>query len=108
MWTLISIYLIRHGESEANLNKSIYTIKADHLVELSPRGQEQAVEAGTRLGAILAEQIRKGEIVGAYVSPSRRTRQTLNNLKLALREALGALSVTESFELFHPPAECRQ
>ena len=47
-----SIYLIRHGESEVNLSKSINTIKADHLVELSPRGQEQAVEAGTKLGAI--------------------------------------------------------
>jgi broad specificity phosphatase PhoE len=56
----ISIYLIRHGESEANLNKSINTIKADHLVELSLRGQEQAVEAGTKLGTILTEPIKEG------------------------------------------------
>jgi 2,3-bisphosphoglycerate-dependent phosphoglycerate mutase len=87
----ISIYLIRHGESEANLNKSINAIKADHLVELSPRGQDQAVEAGTKLGAILTEPIKGGEVIAAYVSPYNRTRQTWNNVKVGLRGVLGAL-----------------
>jgi broad specificity phosphatase PhoE len=87
----ISIYLIRHGESEANLNKSVNAIKADHPVELSPRGQDQAVEAGTRLAAILTEPIKEGEVIAAYVSPYNRTRQTWNNVKLGLREVLGAL-----------------
>jgi broad specificity phosphatase PhoE len=85
------IYLIRYGESEANLNKSINAIKAGHLVELSPRGQVQAVEAGTKLGAILTEPIKEGEVVAGYVSPYNRTRQTWNKVKVLLRGALGAL-----------------
>jgi 2,3-bisphosphoglycerate-dependent phosphoglycerate mutase len=87
----IPIYLIRHGESEANLNKSINAIKADHLVKLSPRGQEQAIEAGTKIGAILTEPIKEGEVIAAYVSPSNRTRQTWNKVKVGLRGVLGAL-----------------
>ena len=45
MPTPLSVYLVRHGESEANLDKSVNAIKADHLVELSAKGHEQAARS---------------------------------------------------------------
>jgi broad specificity phosphatase PhoE len=94
MPTPLSVYLVRHGESEANLDRLVNATKADHLVALSPKGHEQAVEAGARLAQILAGPIAAGEAIAAYVSPFRRTRQTWEGMKRGLTQALGWLPIT--------------
>jgi len=38
-----NIYLVRHGESEGNLNVEIYTDIPDHAIALSPRGVRDIV-----------------------------------------------------------------
>jgi len=38
--------LVRHGESEANVNNTLYSTVADHAVKLSKKGEEQARDAG--------------------------------------------------------------
>ncbi len=43
------IILIRHGESEGNINRSIYAERPDYSLELSEKGKEQAREAGRHL-----------------------------------------------------------
>ena len=43
------IVLIRHGESEANLDTSLHQSVADHRIALSDKGWEQAREAGAKL-----------------------------------------------------------
>lgn len=40
------IFLVRHGESEGNVGSNVYKTKADHAIELSPTGREQANGAG--------------------------------------------------------------
>lgn len=40
------IFVIRHGESQANIDSNIYKNIADHDIALSSRGKEQAEEAG--------------------------------------------------------------
>ena len=42
----IRIYLVRHGQSEANLDKTVNARLPDHRVELSPEGHRQALYAG--------------------------------------------------------------
>ncbi|MCW2875436.1 phosphoglycerate mutase family protein [Actinacidiphila oryziradicis] len=71
------IVLIRHGESQGNVDDAIYERVPDHALALTATGQRQVREAG--------EQIRElfgNERVQAFVSPYRRTHQTFHGLGL--------------------------
>ena len=65
------IILIRHGESEGNVNKLVYGQKPDYALLLTQKGKEQAATAGARL-----KELVKDEELHFYVSPLFRTRQT--------------------------------
>lgn len=67
------IILIRHAESEGNVNKGLYFSKPDYSMEITSKGVTQAIESADKL-----EKIIKKEEVAAYVSPFYRTRQTYN------------------------------
>jgi broad specificity phosphatase PhoE len=68
------IKLVRHGESEANLGEVHAHEAGDHAIALSPRGREQAREAGRGLGGAFFDDAL------VYRSPYRRTRETLEGL----------------------------
>uniref|UniRef100_A0A7S3Z2Q6 Phosphoglycerate mutase (2,3-diphosphoglycerate-dependent) n=1 Tax=Lotharella globosa TaxID=91324 RepID=A0A7S3Z2Q6_9EUKA len=65
------IILIRHGESEGNVDKSLYSRIPDNKMRLSKEGKNQAVRAAKQL-----QKIVHNESVIYYVSPYTRTRQT--------------------------------
>ncbi|MBP0459129.1 histidine phosphatase family protein [Streptomyces montanisoli] len=71
------IILVRHGESEGNADDSVYERVPDHALSLTERGMRQAEATGERLRDVLGD-----ERVSAYVSPYRRTHQTLRALAL--------------------------
>ncbi|MFC7218612.1 histidine phosphatase family protein [Streptomyces polyrhachis] len=71
------IVLIRHGESEGNVDDTIYEREPDHALRLTERGRGQARAAGERLREVFGD-----ERVSAYVSPYRRTQETLSHLAL--------------------------
>ncbi|MBU7600308.1 histidine phosphatase family protein [Streptomyces sp. P38-E01] len=71
------IVLIRHGESEGNVDDTVYEHVPDHALRLTALGREQAEGAGARLRAYF-----DGERVSAYVSPYRRTLETYRHLGL--------------------------
>ncbi len=73
----LRIALVRHAESEANLDKTIYERIPDHAVPLTAVGREQAAKAGREL-----RELFEGEPVRVYVSPYLRARQTLDSLGL--------------------------
>ena len=90
------IILIRHGQSEGNVDKSVYSRKPDPLVQLTPKGHEQAADAGRRLKRLLEKQF-EGEarersvsstaiadspvkVIWFFYSPYRRTIETLCNV----------------------------
>jgi broad specificity phosphatase PhoE len=66
------IVLVRHGESEGNEDDSIYERVPDHALALTGKGVRQAEATGERLRALFGR-----ERISAYVSPYRRTHQTL-------------------------------
>ena len=66
------IILVRHGESQGNVNKSLYTTTPDSQVQLTTRGFEQGLAAGQQLRGIVGD-----ESVCFLYSPYMRTRQTL-------------------------------
>src|SRR5262245_9266875 len=68
------IKLVRHGESEANVADPSRPSEADYLVPLTPRGVEQARQAGHALGRSFLE----GCLI--YTSPFVRARQTLTGI----------------------------
>lgn len=77
------IFLIRHGESEGNVDPAIYATKPDYTLLLTPRGRLQA----ERVGEELVSKISDGSVM-YYISPFWRTRETFELLhtKLAPKE----------------------
>lgn len=69
--------MIRHGQSLANVDPSIYNRVPDYRIPLTPLGLEQAKAAGADLKRRL-----NGEKVRVYVSPYLRAYQTLEALDL--------------------------
>lgn len=69
------IVLLRHGESLANLDGTVYERTPDHAIALTPNGVEQARKVGATLRAAFGE----GD-VQVYVSPYLRAHQTLRAL----------------------------
>ncbi|MFK7800778.1 MAG: phosphoglycerate mutase family protein [Anaerolineae bacterium] len=74
------IILVRHGQSQGNADQSIYTTIPDHRVELTQKGQKQALAAGIKIKKIIGT-----EKVHAYVSPLTRTRQTYAGIEKGIR-----------------------
>lgn len=72
------IILIRHGESEANMDKYMFANIPDYTIELTAHGMEQAREAGIKLKALVND-----ESLYFYVSPFWRTRSTFEQIAAA-------------------------
>jgi len=92
-----NIYLVRHGESVANLDRAIYGTTPDHAIGLSPRGHDQAVAAGEALAELLADQAH--EPVRIWTSPYLRTRQTASHIEAALEGRFARLDKREHINL---------
>ena len=65
------IFLVRHGQSTGNVDKSAYKDTPDYALTLTDLGRQQAREIGKELKSII-----RYESVHFYVSPFWRTRQT--------------------------------
>ena len=69
------IILIRHGESQANVDKYLFGSVPDYTIELTDFGREQAKEAGKRLKELVQD-----ESLYFYVSPFWRSRSTFEGV----------------------------
>lgn len=92
-----NIYLIRHGESIANLNSEVYRTMADHAVPLSVHGVEQAIMAGHKLLSLI--DIASNAPLRIWTSPYRRTRQTAACLEQVLKTKFNNLDLKENVNL---------
>lgn len=86
----IRIVLVRHGESAANIDETVYARVPDNKIPLTSRGRSQARAAGRAIHALLPA---RGP-VSMYVSPFQRTIETSEEIL----EALVALDSGEPFE----------
>lgn len=68
---MLTIKLIRHGQSRANVGEVDAKDVGDHTISLTENGQSQARNAGAALGRDYLD----GALI--YASPYQRTRQTL-------------------------------
>jgi broad specificity phosphatase PhoE len=74
-----NIYIIRHAESQSNVNRKLHETVPDWKVELTEHGHKQAIAAGN----LLAKEIGSHGL-GVYVSAYRRTRQTWEGIHQGL------------------------
>lgn len=65
------IILIRHGESEANVDRYLFGRIPDYTIELTEKGRRQALEAGQCLKKLVGD-----ESLYFYISPFWRARST--------------------------------
>jgi 2,3-bisphosphoglycerate-dependent phosphoglycerate mutase len=91
----IRIFLVRHGQSEANLDKAINARLPDHRIELSPEGIRQAVA----VGEYLRRTLRSGNRIRIFCSPYARARQTSASIENALKAAHIVFDKREAIEL---------
>src|SRR5689334_8459443 len=102
------ILLVRHGESQGNVDPSIHCTTADHVVPLSDRGHEQAREAGRRIDAYYRQKFgepSQAPQVRLWLSPYRRTRETARAVEATAGAWIGdscehALLCEQQFGLF--------
>ena len=107
------IFLIRHGESLANVGENYEKRIPDHLVPLTENGKEQARKNGEWLAAYCRK---KGiDLSGARIwrSPFLRTRQTADefNKSLGITDIREDITLTEQqFGLFDamPDEKCSE
>ena len=70
-----TIVLIRHGQSEGNVNKKIYKTTPDYALHLTDVGIQQAKQVGIDLHYMVGD-----ELPYFYVSPFWRTRETYREI----------------------------
>ncbi len=70
------IILVRHGESEGNLDRTRYHTTQDFALKLTPAGVQQAKQAGMQIKELLED-----EKVYVYLSPFFRTRETFQHIR---------------------------
>ena len=73
------IILVRHGESQGNLDMSAYTTTPDYRIPLTALGAEQARAAGLRIHDVVSSPGGNWKVY-FYVSPYARTRATLREI----------------------------
>ncbi|KAH7572011.1 hypothetical protein JRO89_XS04G0185200 [Xanthoceras sorbifolium] len=75
------IILVRHGESQGNLDTSAYTTTPDHKIPLTALGVAQARRCGSLLSSLVSSGgTSQNYRVYFYVSPYERTRSTLREI----------------------------
>jgi 2,3-bisphosphoglycerate-dependent phosphoglycerate mutase len=94
----IRIFLVRHGQSEANLDKSVNTRVPDHGITLSAEGLQQAREAGDFLSQQFSDP-NPNRRLRILCSPYTRTRQTSAGIEGALDSRGIAFDKREAIEL---------
>lgn len=72
------LLLVRHGESEANVDRDITKYVPDQRIHLTAKGRQQAVQAGKQIREMIQD-----ETVKFIVSPYVRTKETYNGIAQA-------------------------
>jgi 2,3-bisphosphoglycerate-dependent phosphoglycerate mutase len=79
------LFLVRHGESLGNVDKTAHARMADHAIPLSAQGKDQARRAGEQLAGhfvSLFDTVDAAPPIRLWTSPYTRTRETADGLQL--------------------------
>lgn len=97
MGSRLRVLLVRHGQSEANINWDVNKRKADHAISLTEIGHAQAKKAGEVLadwiaGRLLNSRLESLSSIRLWCGPYLRTRQTAQRIFETCRLSEGGKS----------------
>lgn len=92
-----NIYVIRHGQSMANIDPAVYKTTSDHAIPLSEHGHEQAKSAGVALRNLI--EIETDSKIRLWTSPFLRARQTSHHIYDAVSEKFSQIELRENVNL---------
>ncbi|KAI3453743.1 hypothetical protein Pfo_010406 [Paulownia fortunei] len=81
------IILVRHGQSQGNVDECVYTRVADPKVMLTEQGIAEAEECGKEMRRMIEKDGADDWKVYFYVSPYKRSLETLRNLAKAFERS---------------------
>ncbi|KAK6935424.1 Histidine phosphatase superfamily, clade-1 [Dillenia turbinata] len=81
------LILVRHGESEGNVDETVYTRIADPKIGLTKKGIVEAEECGRSIREMIEKDGADDWKIYFYVSPYRRTLETLQALGRAFERS---------------------
>ncbi|KAL0452073.1 UNVERIFIED_CONTAM: Phosphoglycerate mutase-like protein AT74H [Sesamum latifolium] len=73
------IILVRHGETEVNEDETVLEYVPNYKINLSKKGRHQAHKTGSKIREIVSETDECWKVF-FYVSPSSRTRETMEEI----------------------------
>lgn len=86
----LRVLLVRHGEAEGNVDRTVFTRVPDHAIPLTESGREMARRTGRAIGKFFRDTFGDPEAADHHfrmmVSPFLRTRQTAECILEGLRE----------------------
>ncbi|MFC1672666.1 histidine phosphatase family protein [Pseudomonadota bacterium] len=90
----IKLFLVRHGETEGNVDRAAHKRVADHAIQLTEDGIDQARQAGQFLADYFESQP-EGELITPantrlWSSPYKRARETGRHMSEYLGDFVGA------------------
>lgn len=86
------VYLVRHGQSEANLDREVYLRTFDHNIALTAKGKYQAKRAGERL----RKKLKDFSGVTFFHSPYLRAKQTFKEIYEKVSEINISINIYET------------
>ena len=87
----LRIFLVRHGESEGNIDRRLYLKNPDHRIKLTENGRQEATKAGKLIRTKILEyeqqnppSTRSPVKCKVYCSTFKRSRETFEGMKAHL------------------------
>lgn len=93
--------MVRHGESLANIDPSVYTIMPDHKIPLTELGKEQARQAGHVLATLVSKEDFTSTCI--WKSPYKRAEDTCAEAFKGLVPSEEALKMSLRMPIKHDP-----
>lgn len=92
------IFVVRHGESIGNIDKSVYKDIPDYALGLTPLGNSQAYSTGRKI----SQHLEHNPSIQFYISPFWRTRQTYISIRRALDDYPNPIG-TPKYKFYEDP-----
>lgn len=95
----INLILVRHGESEGNVDESVYYTKPDHKIELTPKGENQAIEVGQQLNNLYPLKNKNILIHSPWTRAKRTANIIAEQMSISCKEdpLIHEISIVNSF-----------
>lgn len=80
------LFLVRHGESQGNVDNTVYDTVPDHKIDLTEKGIQDAKDAAQKIKELIGDKRFLSLYMDVYESPYRRAKRTSEVIRKELFE----------------------